>query len=154
MEFISVVDKNIYFGKYPDENILNIIKELKIHTVIDLTHFLENLPTYTLPKGINRIEFPIPDFGIEEDDKVDEFVSFILRDVLPCNIYIHCKGGHGRSGTIAALLYGKIHNKNGEESLNYINECHDKRKTMSKRMRYLGSPHSLSQKEQVKRMLG
>ncbi len=154
MEFISVVDKNIYFGKYPDENILSLLTHLNIHTVIDLTHFLENLPTYTLPEGINRVEFPIPDFGTGEDEKVEELVEYILRVILPSNVYIHCKGGHGRSGTVAAILYGKVYNKTGEESLNHIKECHDKRKTMSKRMRHLGSPHSSSQKEQVKRILG
>ena len=154
MEFISVVDKNIYFGKYPNKEILNTLLDLKIDTVINLTHFLEDLPNYILPETVKRVDFSIPDFGIEEDDKVERFITYILNNLLPGNIYIHCKGGHGRSGTIAALLYGKIYNKNGEESLNYIRECHEKRKSMSRRMRFLGSPQSTSQKEQVLRLLG
>ena len=154
MEFILDVDKNIYFGKYPNEETLNTLLDLKIDTVINLTHFLEDLPKYALPESVKLIYFPIPDFGIEEDDKVEKLISYILNNLLPGNIYIHCKGGHGRSGTISALLYGKLYNKNGEESLNYIRECHEKRKTMSRRMRFLGSPQSTSQKEQVLRLLG
>lgn len=155
MEFISKVNDQIYFGKYPNEDILEALKELNIKLIIDLTHFTDNLQKYHIVEGVKRIEFPIVDMGIEEDNLTLQYVMFIktlfLHGDFP--VYIHCKGGHGRSGVIASLLYGILYNKTAEESLEIIKEAHDKRKQMSRKTRILGSPQTPDQKLQVMRLL-
>ncbi len=152
MEHISVVDDNIYFGKYPDESILETLSNLNITTILDLTHFFENLPSYNLPNNIKRIHFEIVDRGIEEDHKVEELInSLISSQSFP--IYIHCKRGHGRSSTIASILYGKSNSKTAEESIDYIKKCHEKRTVVSKKVRMLNTPMNDVQKEQIYRML-
>jgi protein-tyrosine phosphatase len=155
MDFIAKVNEQIYFGKYPDEDILEALKELKVKLIIDLTHFTDNLPKYHSIKDIKRIEFPIVDMGIQEDDLTLQYVMFIKSLFLNGDnpIYIHCKGGHGRSGVITCLLYGMLYDKTAEESLEAIKEAHDNRKQMSRRMRIIGSPQTPNQKLQVIRLL-
>lgn len=152
MEHISIVDDSIYFGKYPDESILQTLSNLNITTILDLTHFFENLPSYTLQNNIKRIHFEIVDRGVEDDKKVKELIdSIISTQSYP--IYIHCKSGHGRSGTIASILYGKLNNKKAEESIDYIKKCHEKRTGLSKRVKMLNTPMNNIQKEQIYRLL-
>ena len=155
MDFIAKVNDQIYFGKYPDENILETLKELNIKLIIDLTHFTDNLSKYPSIEDIKRIEFPIVDMVIQEVELTLQYVMFIkslfLRGDNP--IYIHCRGGHGRSGVITCLLYGLLYDKTAEESLEAIKEAHDNRKQMSRRMRILGSPQTQEQKFQVMRLL-
>ena len=153
MDFISKVNEQIYFGKYPDEDILKALKELNIKLIIDLTHFTDNLPKYS--SIVKRIEFPIVDMGIQEDDLTLQHIMFIKTLFLNGDnpIYIHCKGGHGRSGVIACLLYGLLYDKTAEESLEAIKEAHNLRKQMSRKTRILGSPQTSDQKLQVMRLL-
>ena len=152
MEHVSIVDDNIYFGKYPDESILQTLLNLNITTILDLTHFLENLPLYKVPNNMKRIHFEIVDRGIEEDEKVIELINTIITSQ-SYPIYIHCKNGHGRSSSITSILYGKMNNKNGEESIDYIKKCHEKRTVVSRRVRQLNTPMNDIQKEQIYRLL-
>ena len=152
MEHISIVDDNIYFGKYPDESILKTLSNLNVSTILDLTHFFENLPSYKVPDNMKRIHFEIVDRGVEEDEKVKELIdSLISTQSFP--IYIHCKRGHGRSGTIASILYAKMNNKRADESIDYIKKCHEKRTVVSKRVRMLNTPMNDIQKEQIYRLI-
>ncbi len=152
MEHISIVDDNIYFGKYPDESILQTLSNLKITTILDLTHFFENLPVYKVPDNMKQIHFEIVDRGVEDDKKVKKLIeSIISTQSFP--IYIHCKRGHGRSGTIAAILYGKINSKTADESIEYIKKCHEKRTVLRKRIRMLNTPMNDIQKEQIYRLI-
>ena len=100
---------------------------------------------------MKRINFEIVDRGVEDDEKVKELIdSIISTQSFP--IYIHCKRGHGRSGTIAAILYGKMNNKTADESIDYIKKCHEKRTVVSKRIRQLNTPMNDTQKEQIYRL--
>jgi protein tyrosine phosphatase len=155
MDFISKINDQIYFGKYPDDDILEALKKLNIKLIIDLTHFTDRLPKYHSIESIKRIEFPIVDMGIQEDELTIQYVMFIKSLFLNGDspIYIHCRGGHGRSGVIACLLYGMLYDKTAEESLEAIKEAHDNRKQMSRRMRIIGSPQTIDQKLQVMRLL-
>ncbi len=152
MEHISIVDDNIYFGKYPDESILQTLSNLNITTILDLTHFFENLPSYKVPDNMKRIHFEIVDRGVEEDKKVKELINTLIS-TQSFPIYIHCKRGHGRSGTIASILYGKMNSKTADESIDYIKKCHEKRTVVSKRVRMLNTPMNETQKEQIYRLL-
>jgi len=152
MEHISIVDDNIYFGKYPEETILQTLSNLNVTTILDLTHFFENLPLYKVPDNMKRIHFEIVDRGVEDDEKVKKLIdSLISTQSFP--IYIHCKRGHGRSGTIASILYGKMNGKTADESIDYIKKCHEKRTVVSKRVRMLNTPMNDIQKEQIYRLI-
>ena len=153
MDYIAKVNDDIYFGKYPCNEVLQTLKELNIKTIVDLTHFTDNLNKYEVPEGMNRIVFPIVDMSIEKDKETVAFI-ILLRDILKDGkMYIHCKGGHGRSGLITSLLYGYTYNISGDKCLTVIKEAHSKRKTMHPKMRKMGSPQMKSQKKQVLKLL-
>ena len=54
------------------------------------------------------IKFPIDDFGVPPNNKYDELkklISTIKKNLILLNpVLIHCNGGKGRSGMIAALV--------------------------------------------------
>jgi len=59
---------------------------------------------------VRFIDFPITDQSVAEDDLVMEFVhDLVARLAGGAHLYIHCKGGHGRTGTIISLLLGTVY---------------------------------------------
>ncbi len=55
--------------------------------------------------GIELVHSPVPDFGVPAKEQAAELVNSILGDIRSGkNILIHCMGGLGRTGTIAACV--------------------------------------------------
>lgn len=133
-------------------------------------------PLIVEPVGIDRIDHYI---SLVEDHEVpgndtDEYFRFPIKDrgaptLLGLNrivnlittlegvIYLFCKGGHGRSGTIAAAVYGKMNGLTGKEAMAHINkEWHAQRDQSRIRPRIvrLGSPQTAIQKRIVRAFLG
>lgn len=53
--------------------------------------------------GIEFVHSPIADFSIPDEDQARELAEMILSDVASGkNVLIHCMGGLGRTGTVAA----------------------------------------------------
>ena len=72
-----------------------------------------------------------------------EIIEYLLT--LEGKFYLFCKGGHGRPGTIASALYGKLNNLTGKEAIDYVNkEWHNQRDLEKLRpaVRKLGSPQN------------
>jgi protein-tyrosine phosphatase len=153
MQYISKVTEQLFFGKYPCEEVLQACITLQIKTIVDLTHSEDHLTPYHVPEGMTRICFPIPDMSTAKDNATVTFISTLVESSKQGAMYIHCLGGHGRSGLIMSLLYGRLFAKNGEESLAVIKESHSKRQTMHPKMRKLGSPQTKAQKKQVIKLL-
>ena len=63
-------------------------------------------------------------------------------------MYIHCKGGHGRSGVVAGYLYGITNNLSYCEVLEELKKAHNRRKIVNTKCRRLGCPQTRCQKEQ------
>ena len=110
-------------------------------------------PTVTIMK------FPIPDMEVENDENVLKGVNKVIKLLLKkdIKIYIHCKGGHGRTGTFLALILGRIFNINADDALAYTQALHQRRyKNADVNIkiphRYL-SPQTDSQYKQVRRLL-
>ncbi len=64
-------------------------------------------------------------------------------------IYIHCKGGHGRSGLISACLLCLYYNYSPEESLFITNLSHNIRLNLKEKWIKLGSPQTKGQKNLI-----
>ena len=67
-------------------------------------------------------------------------------------IYIHCKGGHGRSGVVVACLLCNIFKINPTKSIQLTNEYHNQRTDMKEKWRKIGSPQTAQQKTFVYKM--
>jgi protein-tyrosine phosphatase len=68
-------------------------------------------------------------------------------------MFIHCRGGHGRTGVVAALLLGKIYNLPAYEALELVQRFHDNRKSVQKKGQQYSSPETHEQKGQVYKIL-
>ena len=120
-------------------------------------------------KAVEIISFPIDDFGTANDQKTIEFVGNVAHAIIQFGRknkrneeekeekhekdehkrYMHCLGGHGRTGLISSMLLQIIYGMDDEIAVKFLNEIH--------RMRhpYCGPnrmPESKTQREQIKRL--
>jgi protein-tyrosine phosphatase len=152
MEYISKINNDIYFGAYPNENILTSLDKLNVKLIVDLTHFSDGVSPYSTT--IKKFEFPIVDRSIPPDEDIIKAVIFVKKLMYENSfspIYIHCKKGHGRSCLFTSLLYGYINNDCN--AFTHIKEAHSKRDYLDKRVKLLLSPLSRSQEDQINRLL-
>lgn len=112
------VDLNVWAGEYPvwdwDDSIgrmqIQMFTDFGINFFIDLTESGE-MPPYAqfLSPSIERYRLHIPNRGtpaaVEDVVRLFQVIECTLSDKPFTNIYIHCLGGVGRTGTIVACYY-------------------------------------------------
>lgn len=141
------------FGSYPDENTIKEFEEMGVVCYVDLTEKHEkNIEPYKTTGEI--MCFPIEDRSIPSD--LEEFTKFIIKVSAKIKnlregekIYVHCKGGHGRSGVVVACILCHIFKLSAYESLLYTSQCHKNRLIMRDKWRKIGSPQTYIQKKFV-----
>jgi len=161
MEFCSYfIKEKALFGGYPTNNSKNELKEQGVMVFVDLTteQERENLEKYFLDDELFYINYPIEDRKIPIDPyDFTIFIAFLAKVIrkLPNKkkIYIHCKGGHGRSGIlVACLIYLHFQNKSTRECLELTNKAHNERTVMRDKWRKIGSPQTAQQKKYVHKL--
>lgn len=136
------------FGSYPDINSVKELEENGVRYFVDLTTIKDNLPNYET--NYIKIKYPIYDHNPPKEWCSFTILLIKLKNIIlnlnnDEKIYIHCKGGHGRSATLAVCLLVYIFNIDSSKALDIINICHDTRVSMSEKSRKLGSPNKNSQ---------
>lgn len=81
-------------------------------------------------EGLCYISLPIPD-RTPRIKNLSFFRALIQTIYAGYLVYIHCRGGHGRSGMFAGVLYGKI--------MQAIHAAHQLRTEMKPKFRKMGS---------------
>jgi ribA/ribD-fused uncharacterized protein len=141
------------FGCFPIQKSVDELEEHGVRYFIDLTRSDETkiVPYKTKYKYIH---YPIKDRSIPIDWKT--FAKFIIEmsNIIFAledgqKIYIHCRGGHGRSGVVVACLLIHMFNISPSEALDKTTKCHSKRHEMRDKWRELGSPQTKCQKNFV-----
>lgn len=114
---ITINDWTFFAGEYPcDLNTVSNKEKIKRMTCFGIKHFIDltkidELQPYShlLPEDTTYCRFPIKNCGIPDSVKsVHELIHYI--DELKQKdgyIYIHCRGGVGRTGTIVACIIAK-----------------------------------------------
>eukprot|EP00928_Gymnodinium_smaydae_P085518 TRINITY_DN68_c2_g1_i1.p1 TRINITY_DN68_c2_g1~~TRINITY_DN68_c2_g1_i1.p1 ORF type:complete len:773 (+),score=140.74 TRINITY_DN68_c2_g1_i1:74-2392(+) len=78
--------------------------------------------------GTKFVEQPIPDQEITDDAVIGELITQLLERLNQGEVlYIHCRGGHGRTGTVCALLLGRLYSLSAPEAMARIQLYHDMR---------------------------
>jgi len=154
----SILDGRIVFGKYPIQDEADIIIKNGYNIIVNLcTNDEITWEPVKWPKSTVIINYPIKDGNSQTPTEGWEgFLSFInnLLEILrEHKLYVHCLGGHGRSATIASLLYGKTMKVSSIESINIIYNAHQKRKVMKDKWRKLGAPQRAKQKRIISNYL-
>ena len=142
------------FGSHPTQRAVEELESHGVRYFIDLTCPGESKITpYNTRYFYYR--YPIRDHRVPSDWK--SFAVLILRicDIIKQlkndeRIYIHCKGGHGRSGVVVACTLCQLYKIPPYEALQLTTSYHFKRKEMREKWRNIGSPQSESQKNFVR----
>lgn len=140
------------FGSYPTQEFIDHLQEMGFKYFIDLTEESDkNIVKYNVNDDTKKINYPIRDNDIP--DNTQTFSAFILTliEIIKNKnkMYVHCRGGHGRSGIVVACLIKLYYDIDTDKALDLTYECHQKRRVMRDRWRQLGSPQTLYQKKFV-----
>ena len=147
------VKNKALFGSYPLEEHVCMLENVGVRYFVDLTCDGEKKITPYKTK-YTYIRYPIHDRRVPTDWK--SFARFIitLGDIIKNlssgeKIYVHCKGGHGRSGIVVACLLCYLYNMSSSDALSKTTRYHSRRKEMREKWRLIGSPQTRSQKHFV-----
>lgn len=104
---------------------------------------------------------PIVDLKTTEDYKVLALAKKLVKDYHNgIRIYIHCWGGHGRTGTVVCLMLYLMYGISVEEIFAYCDKVHRQRtlipevyNNINHKFELVSSPQKPEQFEQVKRII-
>ena len=150
------IQNKALFGSMPNNDTVKELEKIGVKYFVDLTSSKEKLTT-PYQTELQILQYPIPDRKIPKDYlSFAQFVYDVYLKIKNLNdnekLYIHCKGGHGRSGIVVACilcLYLKIP---PEIALDLTKFYHQQRKTMRDKWRRIGSPQTFTQKDFVKKL--
>lgn len=152
------IEKKALFGGYPNHNQLFELKEEGVIWFVDLTHSSErNIKAYSHLVN-NWVNYPIKDGHVPEDKKKFAIFLFLVQLILESlkpgeKVYLHCRGGHGRSSLVIACFLGLLLNIPPAESLNLVKEYHVLRPNLSSKW-LTKRPFNLKQQKFVEGFFG
>ena len=143
--------KKALFGGYPTQDQVYLLENMGVKWFVDLTLGNEKRTTpYIVTNKDKYIAYPIVDQCVPSD--IVGFVKFINKLVsiissLTDNekLYIHCKGGHGRSGLIVATLMCVMDEIGPEIAIRDTTTSHNQRHMMKRKWKKIGSPQTREQ---------
>ncbi|KAG7674596.1 hypothetical protein NADE_008358 [Nannochloris sp. 'desiccata'] len=99
---------------------------------------------------LDLLHLPIIDGAVTSDLALSKLADDCCRRILNGErMYVHCWGGHGRTGTLIAVMLSRLYGLTTEEALLYTQVLHDVRKYPQN----VRSPQTKVQFEQVRRIL-
>jgi len=135
-EKCNYITNNIIIGSYPTVKTLKILEDYGVDVFIDLrtaTNYETHKEKYHFPIGIGKPPTK------KQAKKILQIISQNENKL----IYIHCKAGHGRAGTIGAYLIGKLYKLDTCEAVAYIEQQRNTR--IDKTKNYIPTPETTSQ---------
>lgn len=143
------------FGSFPTQESVNELELEGVRYFIDLTDNEQEKKITSYKTSYTYINYPIKDNYIPIDTTTFAMliikISKIIKNLINEKVYIHCKGGHGRSGIVVSCLLCFIFKLTPFESLEYTTKCHNNRHVMRDKWRKIGSPQTYLQKKFVYR---
>lgn len=153
MDLLSCFFENLgYFGSYPNEELIQLLEKEKVSYCVNLTQKEENLPKYKFSGTI--ISYPINDGSVPEN--FDTFLALIynMANILENKhkIYIHCRGGHGRSGLVSACILCVMLNMHPKDAIECVTHAHSIRHNLKSKWKNMSCPHQKNQKFWINKM--
>jgi len=125
----------------------------------DVQQIVENKEKYEALRDIpnivtaDRLSFehcPIKDCSVTDDSIVLELAKKLVHAIRNGDvIYLHCWGGHGRTGTVVCIMLHLMYGMNDIEAMTYCQTVHDLREYNVN----VGSPQTQVQRNQVTRII-
>jgi len=105
-------------------------------------------------KDLKYIHIPIYDKQLAPDDVVINLVDDIEKRLRAGEVvFIHCRGGHGRTGTIVSVFLGKFFGLDAWSALELAKQIHDHRVDNKKQPGRYSCPETHEQISQVYKVL-
>jgi hypothetical protein len=147
------------FGGYPTRKQIKDLKQAGVTWFIDLTHWSD---TRIVPYNelVDRwLNYPIEDESVPQSPK--KFLIFlsmirIILNRLETNekIYLHCRGGHGRSVLVVSCILSLMNNTTARAGIFAAGTFHLARPELSSRWRNGKFPLSSAQIEFIENFFG
>lgn len=145
------LENSVYFGGYPSKEWFKELIDFGITYFIDLTTNIEKDNLCYNYEFENTIYFPIRDNYVPLN--IENYIKFIIRIanliMKKEKIYIHCKGGHGRSGMVIASLMCYLENKIPKDAIDLTTRIHARRQCMKDKYRNKKCPDNYKQRKFV-----
>lgn len=148
----AFIPRKAFFGSFPTQEDVEVLEQLGVRWFIDLTMKGE-VTAYTTK--YEYLSYPIQDHSVPKNTRtfaqlVLKLCSLIKSSKEGEQFYIHCRGGHGRSGVLVACILCHLYKISTDEALSLTNSYHSERKVMRDKWRKIGSPQTYTQKRYVK----
>jgi hypothetical protein len=80
-------------------------------------------------EALSFVHFPIRDCGVTDDERVLELARNLVKAISEGEvIYLHCWGGHGRTGTLVCIMLHLMYALDSVEAMSRCQVVHDLRK--------------------------
>jgi len=96
------MDERFYRGARPKQRDFPALKDLGIHTIIDLTDNTPQEKGYVEALGMTYVNIAIPDKQDPTDEQIAQFLK-LVDDPATGKFYVHCAGGRHRTGVMGAV---------------------------------------------------
>lgn len=109
----------VFFGSYPDMEDLLVLKKENIQIIWNLMMELPSVLMREKQFYTNVLHSPIKDFNAPKSGSnfVYNLEQICLKLEAGHNVFIHCLGGHGRTGMALAALLIKINLMSADDAL-------------------------------------
>lgn len=145
-----------YFGGFPTKDQFKELLDNDFRYFIDLTTLRERQRlsydySFDIPhhKDLFYLNFSIIDNNIPVSPKLFvellDFISTVIQKRK--KIYIHCKGGHGRSSLLVAAIYCLLLTYPPIDAFSKTKECHDNRIDLKQKYKGIPCPQLQSQRK-------
>jgi ribA/ribD-fused uncharacterized protein len=140
------------FGSYPEQKDIEYLENQGVELILNLTTENDNLIPYQTSKIV--IKYPIQDTKVPKDNLKFVFLILFLESYVKSGkkIFIHCRGGHGRSALVSAALLCRLENISTDESIQKISESHNTRIKMNPKHRDVICPNSKIQRHYLRKI--
>lgn len=104
------IDEPVFVGSSnPSTDELRDLFQLGFRTIISILDESEQRPNYDVEDakamGFDRIPIPIRDFTAPTQNQLSQFLSAANKALQKGKLIMHCQGGSGRTGTMAAAYW-------------------------------------------------
>ena len=131
LDWIScVIPDQLYFGPYPNQIMIEqMINQHHFNVIVNLTCDNEEKEYIVNEKESKYVLFPVKDNDFPDCiHSYCNFIFFLKGEIEKGNkIYIHCRGGHGRSSMVCVSTYMVIYMTDLKSSIEFISKAHNER---------------------------
>ena len=147
------IENTALFGGFPTQESVNILENEGVRYFLNLTRPNEKRIVSYITKyhyeNYAIFDHSYPNDRISFGKLIVKYVNIIHNLQEGEKIYIHCRGGHGRSSMVAACLVCWYYKISPQEAMEKVAHYHSSRKIMAEKWRYTAAPQRKNQRNFV-----